>query len=332
MEKLIKLNESCWHYKLIRFVWAFEPNEFKNLCPYFWLTIASLFVLPFILIWKGVLKCCNLICYPFIKLTEWIDEKSYQKQVLKFSETDLYFLKYRNEDSLLMRKAKRLKVFKLLDKFADKYPDKINKLLENFQDTLEVLHAFSNRVDQSYKQKEKKDKELSEFLRKQEEAKKKRKQRMNKIANATKSIFNSVLMLCIVVFIFAIVDTGLTDLIIYLSSFSINWVKVMCFLVAFIITSILVLIIILIIYLTEKWAKEEHKKWYYWTLLPIYYITGYLWEGIVIVTRFIWYNIIGGILIGIKEGFKEFGGIFAEYFNASYSDYCPGISWEEEKK
>ena len=105
----------------------------------------------------------------------------------------------------------------------------------------------------------------------------------------------------------------------------------MCFLVAFIITSILVLIMSLIIYLTEKWAKEEHKKWYYWTLLPIYYFLYYAWQGIVIVARFIWYNIIGGIIIGIKEGFKEFGGIFAEYFNASYSDYCPGISWEEKE-
>ena len=145
--------------------------------------------------------------------------------------------------------------------------------LSKFEDTLQIRESLANKVISLQVANEKKKEKIRETLILEEEAKKKRKQRMNKIANATKSIFNYVLMLCIVVFIFAIVDTGLTDLIIYLSSFSINWVKVMCFLVAFIITSILVLIMSLIIYLTEKWAKEEHKKWYYWTLLPIYYIS-----------------------------------------------------------
>jgi hypothetical protein len=79
---------------------------------------------------------------------------------------------------------------------------------------------------------------------------------------------------------------------------------------------------------TKKWAVSENKKWYYWTLLPLLY----LFKGIGCVCKYIWFNIIGGILIGFKEGFREFGGIFAEYFSSSYSDYCPGITWKEEKE
>lgn len=331
MEKLIKLNESYWHYKLIKFVWAFEPKEFKNLCPYFWLTIASLFVLPFIIIWKGIKKFMDLIYYPFTKLVEWIDDKSYQKMVLRLSDEDLYFLKNRNHYSdNLIYQAYKFKMFRLLVKFADKYPQKIEELLSKFEDTLQIRESLAKKVINLQVANEKKKEKLRETLILEEQAKKKRKQRMNKIANATKSIFNFIIMLCIVIFIFA-VSTGLTDLIIYLSSFSINWVEVMCYLVAFIIGVILVLIISLVIYLIEKWAKSEDNKWYYWTLLPIYYFLYYSGQGIVIVARFIWYNIIGGIIIGVKEGFKEFGGIFAEYFSSSYSDYCPGIEWEEEK-
>lgn len=47
-EKLIKITPSCWHYRLIKYIWNIDPKMFMNLCPYFWLTIASLFVLPFV--------------------------------------------------------------------------------------------------------------------------------------------------------------------------------------------------------------------------------------------------------------------------------------------
>ncbi|MCK9575527.1 MAG: hypothetical protein WC979_02160 [Candidatus Pacearchaeota archaeon] len=55
--KLISLNEKQWHYKLIKFVFGNslpDPRSLKNLCPYFWVTIASMIlvvpVLPFKLI------------------------------------------------------------------------------------------------------------------------------------------------------------------------------------------------------------------------------------------------------------------------------------------
>jgi hypothetical protein len=39
-------------------------------------------------------------------------------------------------------------------------------------------------------------------------------------------------------------------------------------------------------------------------------------------------------LKALGNGLKNSSGVFGEYFNASYSDYCPGIEWvdtEEEK-
>lgn len=53
-EKLIKITPSCWHYRLIKYIWNIDPKMFMNLCPYFWLTIASLFALPFVWLYKVI--------------------------------------------------------------------------------------------------------------------------------------------------------------------------------------------------------------------------------------------------------------------------------------
>ena len=48
--------------------------------------------------------------------------------------------------------------------------------------------------------------------------------------------------------------------------------------------------------------------------------------------KFLWGTIIVGIAVGFKEGFTEFGGIFGDYMDASYSDYCPMINWDKKEK
>jgi hypothetical protein len=41
--------------------------------------------------------------------------------------------------------------------------------------------------------------------------------------------------------------------------------------------------------------------------------------------------IIWGIIRGFGRGFSKFGGIFAEYFGAAYTDFCPEMHVEIEK-
>ena len=40
---------------------------------------------------------------------------------------------------------------------------------------------------------------------------------------------------------------------------------------------------------------------------------------------------IVGIILGFKQGILEFTGIFGEYLDSSYSDYCPMIIWKDKK-
>jgi hypothetical protein len=91
-----------------------------------------------------------------------------------------------------------------------------------------------------------------------------------------------------------------------------------------------------LLYYGVEWQSSENKKWWMWPLLtiwyPLYFVIGIVickWIIYYFLYKLIIYTILWGILRGIGVGFQEFGGIFADYFNASYSDYCPGINWED---
>jgi len=82
----------------------------------------------------------------------------------------------------------------------------------------------------------------------------------------------------------------------------------------------------------EDWKKfKDEKSIAEWTLLipiiPLAIICLIIYKILNLVLY-----ILKGILIGIIEGFREYGGIFADYFDASYSDYCPGINWKNNNK
>jgi hypothetical protein len=95
------------------------------------------------------------------------------------------------------------------------------------------------------------------------------------------------------------------------------------------------------------------KVWYIEPLIYlIWYPVKYVVLGIVygffyiicIPIKFIFYNFIFklilaplGILIwkllkALGSGLKNSSGVFGEYFNASYSDYCPGIEWVDTEE
>lgn len=51
-----------------------------------------------------------------------------------------------------------------------------------------------------------------------------------------------------------------------------------------------------------------------------------------IIYVFLWKWIIYATYVGLRNAFFTFTGIFGEYFGASYSDYCPGIEWDEKEE
>lgn len=55
--KLMRVSKNSWHYGLLKYVLrdsAPTPKDMQNGCPYFWLLIFSVLVLPFVLIFKAI--------------------------------------------------------------------------------------------------------------------------------------------------------------------------------------------------------------------------------------------------------------------------------------
>jgi len=97
--------------------------------------------------------------------------------------------------------------------------------------------------------------------------------------------------------------------------------------------------IVKLLELSNKYGWKD----YWWGQLfmytigyPAYYI-GYL-PGKIVLYYFVWELILKNlyygfkaIVIGLKNGFIEFGGIFGQYFGSTKGDYCPGIEWDEDE-
>jgi len=62
--KLMRVSKNSWHYKLMKYVLksnAPTPKDMQNGCPYFWLLAFSLLVIPFIMIFKGIVWVLSLV-------------------------------------------------------------------------------------------------------------------------------------------------------------------------------------------------------------------------------------------------------------------------------
>lgn len=56
--------KNSWHAKLMKFVWGYTTNDFRNMCPYFWLSVFNVvFILPILIV-----KLFGLFIYLLVKI------------------------------------------------------------------------------------------------------------------------------------------------------------------------------------------------------------------------------------------------------------------------
>jgi len=88
---------------------------------------------------------------------------------------------------------------------------------------------------------------------------------------------------------------------------------------------------VLVIFIANKGLDDWYIKIAYYALLVVYWplkiVFYYFFWQLLLVN--LWYLVKGGARI-IWGSLLGFLGIFGEYFGASYTDYCPGIEWEEK--
>lgn len=333
----IKLSPKSWHAKLIKWVFGFKTSDFKNLCPYFWLLVASIFlvipVTPLKLIFLG-------LSWIFGKFEGYIEseiEKSFEDMPKEISDGERYILYayFSGDDDL-----KRSVCYGEASKIKDRLETKITKISRNrkgLRDLYDLLPANKSwkklkiSLDHEIQERREIRRRIEQREKVREQKKKRQKELIAEITNATKDITKFLACLSIVAlgYCFCYVLTMFVSWICFVP-FS-NIIDFFYILVAILLGILIASIVIWAsCEIHEWWKVKESKTTLEWVILSPVFLISVIVRGIkwllwdILVIKF-----LGGIAIGVRAGFMEYGGIFAEYLNASYSDYCPGINWED---
>lgn len=94
----LKFTRQSWHRRLQRFTLGLQTTEhfdFKNLCPYFWITMLCLILFPFVGILKFVFISVSLILdflekYVAAPLDKWIFFPMYENRIKMWDNVDTY--------------------------------------------------------------------------------------------------------------------------------------------------------------------------------------------------------------------------------------------------
>lgn len=334
-EKLICITKDDWHYRLIKFTWGIEPSEIKSLCPYFWLTIASIFC------------CLPMSIYRVLKWV-WTRFENYNRECYtRRMSKDQIFYQYLmlTDDFPEMSKAIDLDYFTELKKKTKVYNLSLTDFCKKVGYSEEEIKKFKKDYEQKVNKEisRKRQKEEKERLKeiKKEEIRNKSKETVYFISNLFKRIFQ-VLLICscyLLGSIFCLLLTTFFCWSIYTSEIGNICLGVFITIISFI--SSLVFTNLCVKY-ENDWKsnlKQLSLKEYIFVIpvivvyIPLKIVLVYIiWKFLYyVIYRFLWGTIIVGIALGFKQGIIEFTGIFGEYLDSSYSDYCPMINWKDKK-
>jgi len=351
-EKLVNLSPNQWHGKLIVFTFGYDPTDFKSLCPYFWLMMASFFVCPFVAVYKSVKYILDKICDAIDKFMDGKIMYDYETNVVpKLTKGQIFYIF--NNDSEFVNDNSNIFMDGPLFHAADLFIAKCLRLgKETAKDTIMRVMGYTDEQVSEWKDdylsdlkmsrelREEINKKEIEKYRKSNEAKKRMKQRMYKIAHVTETLFKFALIVAVVLCVAAL-SNCLTYLLIRMFDIYVDWGYILrgiggvivSLLLAFSIIGVLTWVFYRIMNMVVKWYELKERNWYQEAVVRL--VDSIIWIGnwlcVNLIYKFLGCTVIYGILNGVYVAFKEFGGIFADYLSSSYNDYCPGIEWKREE-
>ncbi len=363
----VKLSTKKWHYKLVKFIlgrMAPTPQNMHNLCPYFWLLVFSILVTPVygplkLLVMgfgKGLDGLANLMDkYLIIPAADaWGDKltdlDAWQILSWDYEIKKIYRTVYGDDDNFMnkekfvydwWRKEHKKKVFKN-EKEGQTYGD----YTKAFDDWYETCRVEANRITEEARAAKE-----AEQAKKQNYENKMRKFRNNTdaffenlrdkvqswktIIRWTKRTLGLIVTLAGLVGLYFVVNFAGRGVLWLIDSWDWHTAGVAGITLAGLGT------LVGICWLLSLWMKYVEAKGALniWYIKILYYLTAIVWWPLKLVFyRFLWQLVCVNGWFFIKRAARMvwrsilgFLGIFGEYFGASYSDYCPGIDWDEDE-
>lgn len=365
--KLMRVSLKSWHYRLVKFVLgsnAPTPKNMQNGCPYFWLLMFSIIVSPFVGFYKLISKVLGYLLTHFDKFLEktidkWIENlppyKAYDICYNRSNKLSFYGkLYYNNNEDLFFEDY-------IYKKYGVRKEDDIEKWMEIRKELGDEWSKHRNRItDELFRRKEEREKERL----KKEERKRKFNEKIDKITDKFNELFSTKDWKTIIKRTKQFVGFVITMLLLAMSYgivlvLTTFFVTIIEHIIAnpelYMIIGLSLLgggLLAVLIYIFLGWVsnivsdyKLGERRWYVDAVIfaiynPIYYILyGLYITGkyiLYIPLKFIFVDILWNFFKGLWKVLVGASGIFGEYFNASYTDYCPGIEWvdvdEDESK
>jgi len=368
----IKLSTKTWHYKLIKFVLrsgAPTPQNMHNLCPYFWLLIFSMFVSPFVLLGSLIDKLRGLMVNGFVNFIEYVlIEPTAASWFRRLNDMDAYLLlKHDRNIPNLYTKSKLGKTDsgypkKTSELLREWFKTTYNKEMFILSKSGNPTHTHSE--DFTVWKVKQQSIAYIESRRLEDLAEKRRSNRKinpkqigvniqqscsnvmnyvqswNTIIKWTKRFFGGLSTFAGLTGVYYAVNLIGRGFLWLIENFNgpvvlENLIMLGLMLLSAVgIIGLFVLIRLWVLYVAEQGLKLWYSKMIYY---PIYWLIFLPMKFLFIdlIFTFILVNLVKGVIGGAKTiwfGILGFTGIFGEYFGASYTDYCPGIEWEENKE
>jgi len=366
----VKLSTRSWHYKLIRFILgsaAPTPQNMHNLCPYFWLLVFSMLVTPVVVPLKLVWKVFVWLLEGFANFVERVLVipacESYEENL---SDLDLYqiiewdmkikkiYAVYNKIDNDYSYERKQT-AYKIWEKrhgsqvfgeggggmYSRNYTDEFIEWATEMQKEYEMVQAEARkrREEKREAQLEYEEKmsqfrdgmdalgdRISDFFKNMKSWK--------NIIKWTKRIVGLIVtgaLLVATYFIVNFIGRGILWLVEHWD-WEVVGILGLVILGLAVFIGVILLLRAFVFYVAEHGMKLWIVKIIYW---PLYIFVW--WPLKIVFYHFLVQLIAINAWFFIRRGARlvwgsilGFLGIFGEYFGASYTDYCPGIEWDEE--
>ncbi len=117
------LRKSSWHMKLMKWIWNLDYRDFSHICPYFWMSVANVIIVPIVAFFRGLVWLLKHTIDWIIDAIEACVENRYQRWVDSIKD---------NPDEFLSKSAKLCKkdyneISNLLFDY-NRFPDPVQRL------------------------------------------------------------------------------------------------------------------------------------------------------------------------------------------------------------
>jgi hypothetical protein len=355
----VKLSTRSWHYKLIKFILgsaAPTPWNMHNLCPYFWLMIFSMLVFPVVAPIKVLFRLAVYVLDAMDRmLYDGYIRPAAEKWEDALSDLDVFLIwNWELPISKSYIKTRYSGVKPDLRSFAmDWWRSRYDP--ENTLTNEEVRAEFKKWDENMHTEYHNYRNNARALRDQQDEANARRLESVSKIQTSIGNFLGKIgdafrSWKSLIVWTKRFVGLCITAVGLVISYFAVNyagrgvlwlvdnwdWRVVIgvgiCLATVFLIIGLIKGLAIIVDTLQERGRTDRFVNLLYNVSL-IFYLP----------MKWVFYNFVWRILLvgGFKllkncsiflwRGIMGFLGIFGEYFGASYTDYCPGIEWEEDE-